>query len=268
MPGRNRGLAPRLRAGQEIRGVNGVFRVYVAATYRSGMTTTLPTAVKPSATASATDLRRSAEVRLQQRWRQQQPKAGKRNSAGGVRRLLYELQIHQVELELQNAELQETRDRAEAELEKFGELYDFAPVGYLTLDRGAVICEANLAGASLLGTARRALMKQRFRAFVCPADRAAFDAFLEQVFASGVREECDLRLLVSGKQSVDVRLRANLSASGRACRVAVTDVTKYKLAEEKVRLSEIRYRVSLKRRVAASSSWIPRRGRLPMRTRS
>ena len=71
----------------------------------------------------------------------------------------------------------------EALLEKYTDLYDFAPVGYLTLDREGIIREANLAAASLLGVARSALINGRFGHFVSAAGRPAFGAFLQQVFA-------------------------------------------------------------------------------------
>jgi PAS domain-containing protein len=118
------------------------------------------------------------------------------------RRQLHELQVYQVELELQNEELRKTRDGMEAGRDKYSDLYDFAPVGYLTLDREGTIAEANLTGASLLGVARAALVKRRFGAFVSPADRAAFAAFLQQVFKSKAREECDVRLLLKGTNAV------------------------------------------------------------------
>jgi signal transduction histidine kinase/ActR/RegA family two-component response regulator len=104
-------------------------------------------------------------------------------------------------------------------------------VGYLTLDREGAIREANLAGANLLGIARSVLVKQRVGLFVSPADRPVFNAFLKKVFESGVREECDLRLLVEGKHAVDVRMRANVFESEQTCRVAVTDITERKRAE-------------------------------------
>jgi len=65
--------------------------------------------------------------------------------------LLHELQVHQIELEMQNAELRQAREEVEALLEKFTDLYDFAPVGYLTLDRKGTIKDANLAGSALIG---------------------------------------------------------------------------------------------------------------------
>lgn len=187
------------------------------------------------------ELYRRAEAQVRKGRKHQLPKPTL-PPAAEPQRLLHELEVHQVELELQNAELQAARDRAESLLEKYSDLYDFAPVGYLTLDRAGTIVEANLVGASLLGVARAALVKRRFGAFVSPADRAAFAAFLQQVFQSKAREECDVRLLVNDKDAVNVRLRAIVSSSGQACQLAVSDITAHKRAEDKVRVSEIRYR--------------------------
>ena len=160
-----------------------------------------------------------------------------------TRRLLHELQVHQIELEMQNEELQKARDEMEAGLEKYSDLYDFAPVGYLTLDREGAIAEANLAGASLLGIARAALVQQHFGAFVSPADRSAFAAFLQQAFKSKSREACDVRLLLKGTDPVDVRIRANVSRTGQACQLAVSDITESKRTEkdllEKARLLDL-----------------------------
>jgi two-component system, cell cycle sensor histidine kinase and response regulator CckA len=188
------------------------------------------------------ELRRRAEARLRdqrigQRSKARDPKSealragGRSEPEADNERQLHELEVHQIELEMQNEELKDARDKMEALLEKYTDLYDFAPVGYLTLDHEGDIREANLAGASLLGIARSALVNRRFGLFVSPADRSVFDAFLEKVFESGVSEECELRLLVEGKQPVDVRMRAIVFESGQECRVAVTDITERKRAE-------------------------------------
>jgi len=193
---------------------------------------------KPDISDDPTELRRHAEARLSDQQKGQRSKAGDQPRKGSgskseadTQRLLHELEVHQIELEMQNAELEEARDKMEALLEKYTDLYDFAPVGYLTLDHEGGIREVNLAGASLLGIVRSALVKKRFGLFVSPADRSVFNAFFKKVFESGVREECDLRLLVEGKHPVDVRMRANVFESEQTCRVAVTDITERKRAE-------------------------------------
>ena len=177
------------------------------------------------------ELRRRAEARQHDQQKNQGSKTGDQRSEADTQRLLHELEVHQIELEMQNEELSEARDKMETLLEKYTDLYDFAPVGYFTLDQAGDILEANLTAASLLGHARSALIKQHFRFFVSPANRAVFDAFLKKVFAGGTREECDAILLVFGKKPFDVRIRANLFESGEACRVAVADITEHKLAK-------------------------------------
>ena len=174
--------------------------------------------------------RRRAEARLSGQ-QQGDTKTGPPKSETDTQRLLQELEVHQIELEMQNEELTAARDKMEALVEKYTDLYDFAPVGYLTLDPLGGILEANLAAASLLGLARSALIKKSFCFFVSPAGRSVFDALLKKVFAGGTREECDVILLVEGKQPFDVRIRANLFESGEACRVAVSDITEHKLAK-------------------------------------
>ena len=187
-------------------------------------------------------LRRRAETRLGQQSNGNHAGAGGARSPADTQRMLHELQVHQIELEMQNEELRKARDEMEAGLEKYSELYDFAPVGYLTLDPAGAIREANLTAASLLGIPRAPLVKKGLRLLVAPADRPDFDIFLQQVFESTERKECDVQLLVKDKSPVEVRIRANRFESGEACRMAVTDITQHKQAESKVRVSEIRYR--------------------------
>jgi PAS domain S-box-containing protein len=191
----------------------------------------------PDTAAAAAPLRRRAESRLRR-----QPASGVSGSTADPRRLVHELQVHQIELELQNEELKQARDEMEAGLEKYSNLYDFAPIGYLTLDRGGVIGEANLAATSLLGMNRAMLMRQRFHSFVLPADRPDLDRFLKEVFAHASPGECELCLARAGNPPVDVRMRANLSSGGEYCQVALTDITGQKLAATRLRMSEVRFR--------------------------
>lgn len=190
----------------------------------------------------AAPLRRRAESRLRQRPGIARPVANLAGSATDVRRLFHELQVHQIELKLQNEELKQARDEMEAGLEKYSSLYDFAPVGYLTLSRQGVIDEANLAGASLLGVNRAALVRQPFRSFVLPADRPLFDHFLRHVFAHATNAEGEMRLARAGRPPTDVRIRANLTSGGQSCQVALTDITGQRQAANKVRVSEVRFR--------------------------
>ncbi len=182
---------------------------------------------KPHPTAAATEFRRSAEARMHV----PDPETGPAQTEADTQRLVHELQVHQIELELQNEELRRARDQVEAGLEKYSDLYEFAPVGYLTLDRDGVIHEANLTSASLLGIERSRLLNGSLGFCVSPADRPVFNRFLEQVFAHRSRQSCEVTILKEGKLPVEVRIEAAVTAAGRECRAAITDITAHKRAE-------------------------------------
>ena len=120
---------------------------------------------RPNLPRDAAELRRHAEARLRTRQSKQQSEVGDPKSEADPRRLFHELQVHQVELEMQNAELQDARDRMEALLEKYTDLYDFAPVGYFSVDEQGRILEVNLTGAALLGVERSLLSQPALAAF-------------------------------------------------------------------------------------------------------
>ena len=116
---------------------------------------------KPKTSAAAARLRRRAEARVQKRRKTPRPGAGGSTSAADTRRLVNELQVHQIQLEMQNEELSQAIGQAEAAADKFSDLYDFAPVGYVTLDRKGTIRQVNLSGARLLGLKRGRLLNRR-----------------------------------------------------------------------------------------------------------
>jgi signal transduction histidine kinase/CheY-like chemotaxis protein len=181
----------------------------------------------PTDTAETVERRRQAEKRL----REQHPEPGPDQTDTDLRKLVHELQVHQIELEMQNEELQHARNSVEAGLEKYGDLYDFAPIAYFTLDPGGTIQEANLTAASLLGIERSRLLKGRFGQRVAEADLPQWNVFLRQVFASKDRQFCEVTLLREGKTPVAVRIEAVLAASRRECRAAAIDMTESKRAE-------------------------------------
>jgi PAS domain-containing protein len=164
----------------------------------------------PNLGHEAAELRRRAEERL----REQQPQTGQARTAADTQRLVHELEVHQIELEMQNEELQQARDEMQPGLEKYSDLYDFAPVGYLTLDREGTILEANLTSASLLGIERSRLVKRRFGLCVSAAELPAFNAFLAKVFESKGREFCEVTPLKEGKPPVELRIEAVAAAAG------------------------------------------------------
>ena len=167
--------------------------------------------------ADAAELRRRAEERLQTRERTPQ-------SALDTERLVHELQVHQIELEMQNEELQQARGKADGLLAQYTDLYDFAPTGYFNL-------AVNLTGAGLLGIGRAQLLKRRLGFLVAEADRPVFNAFLEKTFAGKDRECCEVALLKAKTAPLFVRIEAVVFEDRRECRAAMLDVTDRHRAE-------------------------------------
>lgn len=175
------------------------------------------------------ELRRRAEERLQAL-----PEPRRPRTEDETQRLLHELQVHQIELEMQNAELSQARDEAERAVEMYSDLYDFAPVGYLTLDREGVIRTANLTVATLLRTERSRLVGRRFGLFLDANTRATLRAFLDKVLASQTKEACEMALLSAQSSPLYVRIEAVAAASGKECRVAIIDISVRKQLDEKL----------------------------------
>ncbi len=187
-------------------------------------------------------MRRRAESTLPTSPRTNFSGFGQPKSAADTQRLLHELQVHQIELEMQNAELRQTREELEVALEDFSDLYDFAPAGYFNLKADGTIQQVNLFGAKLAGVERSRLAGQSFGRLVAIGQRPVFEAFLKQVFASSTERSMDIEFLKRREPRQVVRVRAQCSPSGLDCRVVVVDITELKREEDKVRVSEIRYR--------------------------
>jgi formate hydrogenlyase transcriptional activator len=181
--------------------------------------------------ADAAELRRRAEARL----RADRKKGAPGRTEGDMKRLVHELQVHQIELEMQNEELRQSRAEVEAGLERYSDLYDFAPVGYLTLGPDGVIRQGNLTGALLLGVERFRLPGRRFEVFVGEPNRAGFKSFLEKLFVSKAKEECAVVLLKKGQEPLNVHITGTASPDGQECRIILADITARRSAEAQVK---------------------------------
>jgi PAS domain S-box-containing protein len=156
--------------------------------------------------------------------------------------LVHQLQVHQIELEMQNEELKRAKLEVESALTKYSDLYDFSPVGLFTLDEQGQILEANLAGATLLGLARGSLINNSFRQFVAPKYRQSFDDFCKSAFETSTKQTCELRLIGNDGSTicVDVDGIANEDKllNRKQLRIDVIDITDRKHAEEALRESK------------------------------
>ncbi|MEI7733567.1 MAG: PAS domain-containing protein [Verrucomicrobiota bacterium] len=126
---------------------------------------------KPDAVKSAADLRRRAEAGWLVKRQGKPLTTGATPSVEDAAGLIHELEVHQIQLEMQNEELYLVQEELETTRAKYFDLYDLAPVGYLTLDEPGLIQEANLTAATLLGVDRGALLKQPFSASSSPRIR-------------------------------------------------------------------------------------------------
>jgi PAS domain S-box-containing protein len=177
--------------------------------------------------SDSTALRRQAEERLQAM------KAGHILSGSETTiQLVHELEVHQIELEMQNAELRQARDEAEALLNKYTDLYDFAPIGYFTLNRDGIISAVNLSGAELFGIERARLIGRRFGLLVAEDAREQFSACMSRVFAGQSKVSCELTLAGEGRHLRAVQVEAVAFAQGNECRFAVIDISERRRAEE------------------------------------
>ena len=137
---------------------------------------------------------------------------------------------------MQNAELREARSKVETLLQTYTALYDFAPVGYLSVDETGTILEVNLAGAVLLGQERSRLVNRRFRDFIAPPARAGCEAFIKNVISSGDKQVCSASLIKANGVVFSADLQAVVAASLREgkkwARLAISGLTEIRQAEE------------------------------------
>ena len=185
---------------------------------------------KPKALAT---MRQEAEERLQQ-----QTERLKTNSILDMRDLAHELGTHQIELEMQNEELRRAQEELEASRSRYADLYDFAPIGYLTFDKDGLIREVNLTGAGLLGEDRRRLINKPFSGFVFKDDLDTFRAHLRQTLKRETRQIGEIRIRRKDGSVLPVQLQS-VAAEGTDgnfpyCRTAAIDITERKLMEEAI----------------------------------
>ncbi len=192
---------------------------------------------KPKTDQSTAKLRRRAEKLVS--------KPAKALADAETSRLVHELEVHQIELEMQNTALREARDEAEALLEKYTELYDFAPVGYFTLTPDGMIKLVNLTGSTMVGIGRAHLIDRSFAMFLAPAQRAGFRSFLKQVFEEETKQTGEFELEnpnLSTRIISIISIEARCCPSGTECRAMILDITARREALVGIRASEIRHR--------------------------
>ncbi|MEI7727546.1 MAG: PAS domain S-box protein, partial [Bacteroidota bacterium] len=144
---------------------------------------------------------------------------------------IFEMEVHQIELELQNEELCNAKAEAEAINDKYIRLYDLAPSGYFSLSRNGEIIELNLAGALMLGKERSHLINKNFHFFVSNETNEVFKLFLQKSFKNNRKESCEVTLTTSGNHPVYVHLSGIAIEGESKCFINAVDLTERKNAE-------------------------------------
>ncbi len=161
-------------------------------------------------------------------------------SAIETERVVHDLQVHQIELEMQNRELRESQAALEESRARYADLYDFAPVAYCTLEKDGRIHEANLSATAWFGLDRSALLGKPLSSLVVLEDRPALRNHLRRCLQDKSRVTTELRMLVPGLGPTSFQLVSTpmLTAAGvvTGCKTAITDISQLKRSEERLQL--------------------------------
>lgn len=153
-----------------------------------------------------------------------------------TRQMMHELEVHQIELELQNEELRLSQESLDAARARYFDLYDLAPVGYCTIDESGLILEANLTAANMLGVTRCALENRLMSDFVLKEDQDIYYLYRKRLCGSDQPQSCELRMVKHDGTSFRAQMEATSvkAADDAKTRVILTDITRRKLAERKI----------------------------------
>ncbi len=192
--------------------------------------------VDKNSSDNAQALRQKAEAKLLA-WTELQPKVNPEN----IHQLIHELQVHQLELEIQNEELRLSQEDLAASQAGYMDLYEFAPVGYVTVNKAGIILEANHTAASLLRVTPGALVNQPIFRFILPDDQDIYYHRHRASFATEEPQTCKLRLLRTDRQPFWARMECgpvrNDKQGSPVCRMVLVDIGDgVRLAAEKSHL--------------------------------
>ncbi len=181
-------------------------------------------------------LRTSAEARLEH-----MPPATPDRPA---EELLHELEVHQIELEIQNEELRRTQAVLEESRDRYMDLFEFAPVGLFTLTSTGLIGEANLTGAALLGIERKRLLHSRFSRFIAAKHRDHWHQKLMHMLLHGGKHHSELAMQHADESAFAASLDFMSQSNGQTLpvvRIALADISERKRAEDELRIAAIAF---------------------------
>jgi two-component system CheB/CheR fusion protein len=167
----------------------------------------------------------------------------------GDAELAQELEIHRVELEIQNEELREAQNALQAGLDRYTQLFDFAPIGYATLTPEGAVRELNHVGATLLEELRSRVLGKRFGQFVAPHDRVTYNLLIDSVLANNLAKTAEVELVRGRGESPVVRITAStLAGVEPSVLLAFEDITRQKRTEQRLREADLDLREADRRK--------------------
>jgi len=207
-------------------------------------------------------LRRRAEAiaRLEQA-----PAADVAEMSDALQHTLYELRVHQIQLEMQNEELREAKLNLDIERERYFDLYNLAPVGYCTVSVQGLILEVNLTATTLLGAARSALVSKPFSRFILSSDRSRYQASCRQLLETRQAQSCELQTAPRpDRPSFWVKLMSTLISASDApvMRIVLSNIDERKHTEQALHDSERRFRQLFERNTSVMLLVDPDTGRI------
>jgi len=158
---------------------------------------------------------------------------------GETLKLIHELDVHQIELEMQNEELKLTKEQIEIAAEKYIDLYDFAPSGYFTLSKNGEIHKLNFKAANILGKERSLLLNNRFGFFVIHESKSIFSSFLDRIFESQTKQTCEIILSVDPDKPTYLLLNGITLREDDHCFITAVDISELKKTELALKKSEL-----------------------------
>lgn len=188
-------------------------------------------------TEGASNLRQKAEEHL----KKQQSGASLAFSEENMLKLIHELQVHQIELELQNEELIRARQQEELVKKKYASLFEFAPSAYFILTTSGNIAELNLAGEKMLGKERRKLINRRLALFLPHSNRKVFADFLSKIVSGKNTERCEVTFELRDG-IIYAHLSGSFTKEEKLVMITADDITERKRADDLLLESENQYR--------------------------
>ncbi|MBN2637424.1 MAG: hypothetical protein JXR61_14210 [Prolixibacteraceae bacterium] len=168
-------------------------------------------------------LRKEAERLLNEKHRNKDEALRKAD----VNKLVHELQVHQIELEMQNEELRQAYDTMEKALKKYVMIFELSPVGYLTLDADGTICELNFTAAEMLNEKRFSLLNSNFKLFISEKSRPVFNNFFKKVYTSQAKESCQVILGYDTTELGRVYMEGVVTEEEQKCLLSVVDISRF-----------------------------------------